>query len=102
MLTVELRVLTGSLNTVPAVHVLFTHHRLEWMARSVGSYNKEMVREFYISYVHSLQVLLIGDRTLPNTPRSQIFKFEASGWTLTLLLSVAFNMVAPLTTRWTW
>lgn len=42
-LTVEKRVLTESLHTVPVVHDMFTYHRFEWMARSVGPYSKEMV-----------------------------------------------------------
>ena len=43
-----------NLHTVPAVHDLFTCHRLEWVARHVGSYNKDIVREFYASYVATL------------------------------------------------
>lgn len=36
LVTVEQRLLTGSLHTVPDVHRLFTHHKLDWMARSLG------------------------------------------------------------------
>lgn len=53
-LAVEWRVITDSLNTVPAIYTLFTRHELEWMAISEGPYNEEMVREFYISYVAAL------------------------------------------------
>lgn len=35
-LTLERRVLTGCLPTMPAIHALFTRHRLEWMALDVG------------------------------------------------------------------
>ena len=42
-LTVERQVLIGSLCTVPDVNALFTRHRLEWIARSVGRYNEEVV-----------------------------------------------------------
>ena len=54
-LTVERRVLTESLHIVPAVHDFFTRHQLERMVRSVGSYHKDIVREFYASCVASLQ-----------------------------------------------
>ena len=40
---------------LPEIHNLFTRHRLEWTARSLGSYNEEMVREFYASYVETLR-----------------------------------------------
>lgn len=32
LVTVERRILTGSLHTVPEVHRLFTRHKLEWMS----------------------------------------------------------------------
>ncbi len=35
-LTLERRVLTGSLPTMPEIHNLFTRHRLEWTTRSLG------------------------------------------------------------------
>ena len=35
-LTLERRVLTGSLSTMPEIHNLFTKHRLEWTARPLG------------------------------------------------------------------
>ncbi|XP_069144452.1 uncharacterized protein [Solanum lycopersicum] len=35
-LTVERRVLTGSLRTMPAIHEIFTRHRLEWKDEDVG------------------------------------------------------------------
>lgn len=53
-LTIEWRALTGSVQTVPMIHDLITHHDLEWMARSVGPYNKEMMREFDASYLTTL------------------------------------------------
>ena len=37
------------------IHNLFTRHRLEWKARPLGQYNEEIVREFYASYVATLQ-----------------------------------------------
>ena len=51
---VERRVRIGSLHVVPLEHYLFIRHRLEWMARSVGSYNEYIVRGFYASYVGTL------------------------------------------------
>ncbi|TMW82926.1 hypothetical protein EJD97_003840 [Solanum chilense] len=53
-LTLERRVVTGSLLTMPEIHNLFTKHRLEWTARPLGRYSEEMVREFYASYVATL------------------------------------------------
>ena len=55
MVTVEQRVLMGSLHTLPTVHDLLTRHRIEWMARSMGSYSEEIMREFYPSYVETLK-----------------------------------------------
>ena len=54
-LTLERRVLTGSLPTMPKIHNLFTKHRLKWTARPLGRYSEEMVREFYASYVATLR-----------------------------------------------
>lgn len=55
-LNVEWRVLTGSLQTVPAIHDLFlTLHQLELMARSVGRFNEEFVRDFYATAVATLR-----------------------------------------------
>ena len=54
-LIVERRVLTGSLPTMLEIHNLFTRHRLEWTARSLGRYCKEFVRDFYASYVATLR-----------------------------------------------
>ena len=54
-LTLERRVLTGSLPMILEIHNLFTKHRLEWAARLLGPYSEEMVREFYASYVVTLQ-----------------------------------------------
>ena len=42
ILTLERRVLTGSLPTMPDIHNLFTRHRLEWTARSLGLYIEEL------------------------------------------------------------
>ena len=41
-LTLERRLLTGSLPTME-IHNLFTRHRLEWTARPLGRYSEEMV-----------------------------------------------------------
>ena len=54
-LTLERRVLTGSLPTMLEIQNLFTRHRLEWTARVVGLYNEDIIREFYVSYVATLQ-----------------------------------------------
>ena len=54
LVIVDRRVLTRSLHIFADVHSLFTCHRLEWMARSLGSYREEVVREFYASYVMTL------------------------------------------------
>ena len=40
---------------MPEIHNLFTRHLLEWTARPLGRYSEEMVREFYASYVATLQ-----------------------------------------------
>lgn len=53
-LTVEQRVLTGSLYIVPDVHALFTRHWLEWMDKCIERYINEVVRELYASYVATL------------------------------------------------
>ena len=42
-LTLERRVLTRSLLTMPEIHNVFTRHRLEWTARPLGRYSEEMV-----------------------------------------------------------
>ena len=54
-LTLERKVLTGSLPNMPEIHNLFTRHQLEWTARAVGRYSEEMIREFYAVYVATLQ-----------------------------------------------
>ncbi|KAG5594533.1 hypothetical protein H5410_035765 [Solanum commersonii] len=51
----ERRVLTGSLHTVPNIHRLFKLHKYDWMARDLGTYNEEIVREFYASYAATLR-----------------------------------------------
>ena len=58
LVTMERIVLKGSLHIIPDVHSLFTYHRLEWMARSLGSYSEEIVREFYASYMQTLPSVL--------------------------------------------
>ena len=42
-LTLERRVLTGSLPTMPEIHNLFTRHRLEWTSCLLGCYSEEIV-----------------------------------------------------------
>ena len=54
ILTLERRVLIGSLPTMPEIHNLFIRHRLEWIARLLGRYSEELVKEFYGSYVATL------------------------------------------------
>ena len=39
---------------MPEIHNLFTRHRLEWTAHSLGRHSEELVREFYASYVATL------------------------------------------------
>uniref|UniRef100_M1DPZ3 Integrase core domain containing protein n=1 Tax=Solanum tuberosum TaxID=4113 RepID=M1DPZ3_SOLTU len=55
LITEERRVFTGSLHTVPDVHRLFQHHRCEWMAQEPSTYNEEIVKEFYASYIATLR-----------------------------------------------
>ena len=40
---------------MPNIHNLFTRHRLEWTARSLGRYSEEFVQEFYASYVTNIR-----------------------------------------------
>ena len=40
---------------MPEIHNIFTKHRLEWTARPLRRYSEEVVREFYASYVATLQ-----------------------------------------------
>ena len=81
-LTLEMRVLTGSLPTMPAIHNLFTGHRLEWTAHSLGRYSEELVREFYASYVDTLKSRLRGGLPPPNTH-------------LSMPEYVAFRLISP-------
>uniref|UniRef100_M1DH75 Integrase core domain containing protein n=1 Tax=Solanum tuberosum TaxID=4113 RepID=M1DH75_SOLTU len=55
LITEERRVLTGSLHTVPKIHRLFQRHKCKWMARELGTYIEEIVREFYASYAATLR-----------------------------------------------
>ena len=38
-----------------SIHDLFTRHRLEWTARSLGHHSEEKVQEFYATYVATLR-----------------------------------------------
>ena len=49
--TVEWRLITGILHTVPDGNGLFTRHRIELLTKTVGSYREEIMREIYASYV---------------------------------------------------
>ena len=40
---------------MPEIHNFFTRHRLKWRARPLVHYSKEMIREFYASYVATLR-----------------------------------------------
>ena len=53
-LTLERRVLTGSLPTMPEIQNIFTIHRLEWIAHPLICHSEEMVQEFYASDVATL------------------------------------------------
>lgn len=55
LVTAEQRVPTGSLHIVTNVHSFFTRHKLEWMAWIEGAYSKEVVRDFYASYLVNLR-----------------------------------------------
>ena len=55
IITLERRVLTGSIPTMPEIYNLLTRHRLEWTARALGRYSKEIVLKFYASYVATLR-----------------------------------------------
>ncbi|KAG5590165.1 hypothetical protein H5410_040679 [Solanum commersonii] len=55
LITEERRVLIGSLLTVPDIHRLFNLHKCDWMARHLGTYSEEIVREFYASYATTLR-----------------------------------------------
>ena len=54
-LTLEWRVLTGSLPMMREIHNLFTRHRLEWKAHPLGRYSQELVWVFYASYVATVR-----------------------------------------------
>uniref|UniRef100_M1DT13 Integrase core domain containing protein n=1 Tax=Solanum tuberosum TaxID=4113 RepID=M1DT13_SOLTU len=54
LVTEERRVLTSSLHTAPVIEELFRRHKCELMARTPGTYNEEIVREFYASYAATL------------------------------------------------
>ena len=62
-LTLERRVLTGSLTTMLDIHALFTRHCLDLTARALGRDIEELVRDVYASYVATL--------------RSQIYRRDA-------------------------
>lgn len=47
------QVLTTSLHTVLAIHVLFKRHKCDWMAETLGRYNSKIMTEFYVATVHS-------------------------------------------------
>ena len=59
------------------IHNLFTRHRLEWTARSLGRFSEEMVREFYASYVATLRSQIEG-RAAP-TKQAQQEKVRVRG-----------------------
>ena len=70
-------VLTGSLNTVLALHTLFTYHKLELIARSVGPYNEDMVRDLYASYIVFSKGLWTGGLYPPNRNHSYMSVFDS-------------------------
>ena len=76
-LTLERRVFMGSLPTMPEIHNLFTGHRLEWTARSLGRYSKELVREFYASYVATLRSQI--DRRAAPAKKAPLEKVQVCG-----------------------
>uniref|UniRef100_M1DYJ7 Integrase core domain containing protein n=1 Tax=Solanum tuberosum TaxID=4113 RepID=M1DYJ7_SOLTU len=54
LITEERRVLTRSLHAVLDIQRLFNLHKCDWMARDLGTYSEEIVREFYASYAATL------------------------------------------------
>ena len=62
---------------MPEIHNLFTRHRLEWIAHSLGRYNEEMVREFYASYVATLQSQI--DRQAAPTKQAPLEQVRVRG-----------------------
>lgn len=67
LVTVERRVLTGSLPTVPEVHGLFNMKKFYWMTQDLGIYSEKIVWEFYASYV----VTLLGSIARHSRPAKQ-------------------------------
>ncbi|WMV50329.1 hypothetical protein MTR67_043714 [Solanum verrucosum] len=54
-ITVEHRVLTGSLHSAPVMKDFFRRHKCEWMAWDPENYSEEMTREFYASYAATVR-----------------------------------------------
>ena len=48
------------------IRSFFTRNQLEWTIRDVGRYNEELGREFYASYVETLQFEIDSLAALPN------------------------------------
>ncbi|KAG5594111.1 hypothetical protein H5410_035343 [Solanum commersonii] len=55
LITVERRVLTGSLHVVLDILRLFNLHKCDWIARDPGTYSEKIVREFYAFYAATLR-----------------------------------------------
>ena len=62
---------------MPEIHILLTRHRLEWIARPLGRYNEEMVRQFYASYVATLRSQI--DRRAAPTKQSPLEQVRVWG-----------------------
>lgn len=60
LVMVEHRVFMGSLHTILDVQRFFTRQTLEWNERTLWTYGKKIVREFYDSYVRLSVLFLIG------------------------------------------
>ena len=55
MVIVEQRILIGILQSFLDVLELFTRHGIKLIARRLGSYSMDIIREFYASYVENLR-----------------------------------------------
>uniref|UniRef100_M1D9G9 Integrase core domain containing protein n=1 Tax=Solanum tuberosum TaxID=4113 RepID=M1D9G9_SOLTU len=55
LITEEYRDLKDSLHTAPIIEWLFHKHRCKWMAQPQGTYNEEIVKEFYASYATTVR-----------------------------------------------
>lgn len=79
-LTIERQFHSRSLYIVPAIHDIFARHQLEWMARSVGRYSKDLCASSTLLTEHVSEVFWIGGLIPPNRHHLHMFESMASGW----------------------